>query len=244
MITQILKKNAPALLLLAGVVGFVCTNVLTAKATIKAQEKLEELEKSEEPVETKDKVLTVIPCYVPAVVAGVASAGMIFAGNRKYANIQAGLMSAYTVLQHKFNHYRQKVIEEIGRQREEELLEEIKKERYTEGAFDSSSGNVLVYDDMEDRYLEITMLDLVDAEYQLNKAFTANGKVSLNDFYELIGLEPTANGEEFGWDIETVYDDIGYCWIEIEHELVLQGSEPPYYILRYEAPPVRGYKNI
>lgn len=57
-----------------------------------------------------------------------------------------------------------------------------------------------------------------DAEYHINRNLALRGYVELNEFYEFLGLEPTAFGSEVGWSTEAGAQWYGYSWIDFYHE--------------------------
>ena len=246
-ICNFVEKNKGSLLLIGGFVGFVATNILTAKAAIKYKEKKDELifnlrdERTD--LTLKEEMAIAVPTFAPAVVTGVVSAGLIFGGNRTYAQTQAGLVSAYTLLNTKYSKYRDAALKSLGVDSVKEIETALKQPQIQIAKkVPVSSGSILVFDSYHDRYLETTMEELQDAEYQLNRILILHNRVSLNDWYELLGFEPTIAGEELGWSAEYLYDTCdGYCWIDFEHELVLNDNDQ-YYILKFEVEPIAGYK--
>ena len=73
---------------------------------------------------------------------------------------------------------------------------------------------VLFYEPISDRYFESTLCDVIYAEYLLNYDFCNRDNVLLNEWYQLLGLEPTIEGNELCWDV-----DAGYSWIHFDNRL-------------------------
>ena len=63
-----------------------------------------------------------------------------------------------------------------------------------------SSGEVLCYDTLTDRFFRSTMEDIKRAENILNKELMDYQMVSLSRFFEEVGLNPTPYSEEVGWN--------------------------------------------
>ena len=69
------------------------------------------------------------------------------------------------------------------------------------------------YDSFSQRYFESTIEKVIQAEYHLNRNFMFAGVISLNDFYEFLGLEKTELGDAVGWS--SCNGDI--YWIDFNH---------------------------
>lgn len=51
-----------------------------------------------------------------------------------------------------------------------------------------------------------------------NRNLALRESVSLNEFYEFLGLEPTTFGDGVGWSLELGAKWYGYSWIDFYHE--------------------------
>lgn len=222
-----IKKNAPTILLALGATGMIATNVLTAIETKKIDKELDEnMEKSE-------KIICHAKHYILPVITGGISLGLLFAGNQKYAKIESGLIAAYAALSDRYLQYQKKAGELLG-DRVTELEEALLEEQKSSFPVDVSEGNIIVYDENTQRYYETTILELTDAQYQLNRLFILREQASLNDWCELTGQEYLSYGNDVGWSIPAGYRH-EYCWIEFELEYhTLDGDY--YYILHYPEP--------
>lgn len=235
-----ITKNKAPIMLLAGIAGFVATNYLTAKGAVKQYEERQ----NNLNLSLKEELKIAAKCYAPAVTCGLVSAGLIFGGNKTYAKTQAGLLSAYTLANTRFKNERDAVLKTFGLdgltkvddQIKQPLIEEMKKQPV-------SQGSILVCDTFgkEPRFLETTMEELQQAEYEFNRRFSKNGEINVNYFYELLGFEQTMEGETFGFNAEYLYDKRGDCWIDFDHELVLEDNNQ-YYILKFAVEPIAGYQ--
>lgn len=93
-----LRNNSATILTTVGAIGVVGTAVLTAKATTKANDILEEatIEKGEK-LTVKEKIVVAGPSYIPAILMGTVTVSCIFAANVLNKRHQAALVSAYTM---------------------------------------------------------------------------------------------------------------------------------------------------
>ena len=244
-----MKINKASLMLFGGLVGFVATNVMTAIGTKNYILKKEAMDHDPN---LKEEAALMAVCYGPSVAVGSVSAGLIFGGNKSYAKAQAGLVSAYTLLGTRSNKLKEAVTKAIGveevKKIEQEInqpvIEEAKKQPVSQGSIlvcDTYSGTI--------RFLETSMEVLQDAEYQMNRRLHIFGHVTLNDWYEYLGFEPTIEGETIGWNEEYLYstsqakigeDDVPNSWLDFEHELVLEDNNQ-YYVLKFATEPIAGY---
>ena len=101
------------------------------------------------------------------------------------------------------------------------VRKEIAKDHY-DSSLEKPSGDdlLLFYDEWSNRYFWKTFAEVKEAEYHLNRNLALRYDVELNEFYEFLGLEPTAFGAENGWSLEAGGQWYGYSWIDFEHELV------------------------
>ena len=109
-----LKKNAPTLFSIGGVIGVFVTGALGIVSGIKA----EQIRDGEE-LSKKEFLKRTWKCYVWTILSAIVSSGCIIAGNRlsvKQIMALSGLAAAGSA---KFNEYRAKVKEIIGEEKEE-----------------------------------------------------------------------------------------------------------------------------
>ena len=123
------KKNGATILTCVGAAGVVSTALLTSKATIKANDILENArrEKGEE-LTVLEKINCALPSYIPAILMGVGTVTCIFGANVLNKKQQASLLSAYTLLDQSYKEYRSKVTELYGEEAEKAVEESIKKD--------------------------------------------------------------------------------------------------------------------
>lgn len=162
-----LKKHSPEILLVAGIVGAVTSAVMACKATLKANDIVEESrtqidtihEVSENPEmaekyseEDKKKDLAIvytqtavkfIKLYGPSVLLGVASLGCMVGSNRILNKRNVALAAAYATVDKGFKEYRGRVIERFGKELDKELRYNIKAQEFEKITVDDN-GNETV----------------------------------------------------------------------------------------------------
>ena len=162
-----LKKHSPEILLVAGIVGAVTSAVMACKATLKANDIVEESktqidtihEVSENPEmaekyseEDKKKDLAIvytqtavkfIKLYGPSVLLGVASLGCMVGSNQILNKRNVALAAAYATVDKGFKEYRGRVIERFGKELDKELRYNIKAQEFEKVTVDDN-GNETV----------------------------------------------------------------------------------------------------
>lgn len=230
------KRQSPTILICVGAVGVVATSVATAKATVKATKLLEEAKEEKGAELTKKETFKVAaPAYIPAVVLGATTISCMFGADIINKRRQAALVSAYTMLDQSFKEYKDKVTDLHGEEAETEVRNEIAKDKRKDIQLDKPHSNdvLLFFDEYSNRYFWKTMVEVRDAEYHLNRNFALRGYAELNEFYEFLGLEPTAYGAEVGWSMEAGGAWYGYDWVDFRHDFheSTDPNEPSYYTI-------------
>ena len=68
-----------------------------------------------------------------------------------------------------------------------------------------------------------------------------DGEASLNDFFELLGLNEMKIGDALGWSQECICDFYNPAWIDFEHELVTMEDGMECYIINILVSPMIDY---
>lgn len=242
---NLLKKESPVILGILGAVGVVLTSVMVAKDTQKAEcmviDKENELCRD---LTKKEIVETYIPAYIPSIAIGSATVACIVASTVLNQKQKIALSSAYILLDQSYKKYKDKVVELFGEGTDRDVEREVTKDRIEDlKKPDSVDGNetLIFYEKHYNKLFERSMLEVKDAEYLLNKKFALNGEVSLNDFYEFLGLEKTKEGEILGWSASALSDISPFNWIDFEHDLVKTQDGMEAYEIVFSTSPVPEY---
>lgn len=228
-----------------GITGMVTTTVLAVKATPKALQLLEnkkhELDTdSLAPVEV---VKTTWKCYAPAVITGTVSIACLIGSNSVNSKRNAALATAYKLSETAFSEYRDKVIETFGDKKEKTVRDKISEEKIKETPVNrtevivTGKGQTLFFEPLSSRYFYSTIDTIKRAENKLNKEIICDpfdAGVTVNEFYEEIGLSSTATGDNLGWKIGYLID------IYPSAQMVEEGAEhegEPCIVLNYSNPP-------
>lgn len=232
-----------------GIAGMITTTVLAVKGTPKALQLMEmrkvELEvESLTPVET---VKTTWKCYIPAAVTGVASIACLVGSNSVNVRRNAALATAYKISETAFSEYRDKVVETIGEKKEKTVRDKVSEKQIKENPVTNTEvivtgkGQTLCFDPLSSRYFYSSIDKLNRAanklNFDINTSPFANDGVTLNDFYDEIGIPGTATGDGLGWNLNTglieIYPSAQIVEEGEEHEgepcIVLNFTNPPQY---------------
>ena len=234
-VMKLVQKNSSTILTFMGAAGVIATAVLTGRATIKAVRIVDE----KEALSAKEVVKTVWKEYIPAAGIGITTIACIFGANALNKKQQAALMSAYALLDQAYKEYKSKVKDVLGEEAEQKVEDAIAEEKVPDIC--PEEGKLLFYEPNYGQGFERTMLEVQDAEYRLNQKFAVEGEASLNDFFELLGLNKTDTGDLIGWSQETAWDNYNYTWIEFEHEPKKTEDGREYYQINMPFPPTFGY---
>lgn len=238
-----LTKHGPEILTGFGIAGGITTTILAVKATPKAVRLLEEekLYRADEtgclPEDVKIPPLDVVKlcwkCYIPAALTGAASMACIIGASSANVRRNAALATAYKLSETALTEYREKVVETIGEKKEQVVRDKVNEEQVKKNPVKhdeviiTNNGDTLILDPLSKRYFRSKVDHIKKAENKLNKQMLQSftGYVSINDFYDEIGLETTDVGDELGWNTEnlinirigsTVVDENTPC-IVIDH---------------------------
>ena len=240
------NENGMNILTGLGVVGVATTAVLAAKATPKALELLQEKDEYKqeaygEPLTRFEKVLAMAPAYIPAVLTGLATVSCIVGMNRVSYTKQASLISAYTYLNSSYEEYRRKVKEVFGEEGEAKVRAELGREIELYEKYGSLHEPRLFYDEISNRYFEMSMYEMKEAEYNMNRMFNFLGALKLNEVYEFFNLGPTEYGESVGWSALRDWEVIGYSWIEATFDEITTNDGLQAFAIRFNMQPTKDY---
>lgn len=236
--------NAPTILTALGAVGVISTAVLAVKATPIANDCiLKDLEENGDYEDRWDKFSRVLKVtwrpYSTTAISAIGAIVCIAAAQRTNLRRQAAVIGAYTLSQETLREYREEAQEMLGRKKSQELdgnvaAKKTKKKPYKESnTVIIGNGEAIIYDAFSGRYLKGDIEMVRKAVNDFNQALIANSYASLNTFYELLGMEQTQMGEEFGFKDSALLD--------IEFDAHLDENNHPCLLMRYEVYPSRDY---
>lgn len=228
--TKTLKSNSPEILTALGVSGVITTAYLAAKASFRAADVIRESEAeygyaTDKKENFKIRTKLVWKYYVPAGISGALTIGCVVCASKANGKRTTAAVTAYSLTERAFTEYREKVVEQIGKGKEQGIRDEIAQDRVTRESSGSrevlvvGSGTVLCCDMHTMRYFRSDMESLKKAENAINSKILRDDYVAVNEFYELVGLPYTTSSGHIGWTSDKL--------MELRFSTVLaDGGEP------------------
>lgn len=186
--------------------------------------------------DTKETVIDICKCYAPAIACGTATVACIVSNGVLTYKQQKALTGACMLARESLGRYQSRVKELYGSEVHNNIIDSLVKEDLddvhvtTTGffgedtlEFDGVSEDEPIhtfYDEFSDRYFDSTIEHILQAEYHLNRNWALGADVTVNDFYEFLGLCPMDGGESLGWSWE-----MGIAWIDFSHRVVHKNGE-------------------
>lgn len=201
----------------------IATSIMAVKATPKALSHLEVAKEEKGDDLTKFEIVKVAgPAYIPAIAMGASTLACIFGANILNKRQQAGMASAYALLDSSYKEYRKKTIELYGEEGDKKIKDEIAKDKYNKADIKQSDPDkTLFYDDYSGRYFESTIEAILYAKYALNRDLHMREYATLNEWYDYIKLPHVDSGDELGWSTGMNFDYYWQTWIDFAHNKVV-----------------------
>lgn len=223
----VITANSPQLLVGAALVGIVSTGVLAAKGGYKARGIIDEAEAARaqhelnpetgevdelpgEPLTLTEKVQLTWLCYAAPGVAAASSIAAVVGLHGIHTKRHASMAALYAVSQNKLDDYREKAEELLGSKKAQTLNDHMAQksvdgdppnEDYSDVVI-TGRGNELMQDGFSKRYFLSDVPSVEIAFAKLAGKIESGGDASLNDYYDLIGMEPLNDadiGLRYGW---------------------------------------------
>lgn len=214
--TKFIMKNSPTILTILGV-GMM--GGATVKAIMETPAAAEELAKLEEDTELshkeylKKKARVIFYHYWMTAALAFGGAGMIFWGHHVTLGQTAAAIAAYNMKAEELQKLEKKIADTDGEKRLDKLREEILKDQIQDDVdvlddaeiVDTGRGKMLCYEVISGRYfysdIEKIRKSLNDMNDWINdsRQYGEETDVSLNEWYDYLGLERTKVGNKLGW---------------------------------------------
>lgn len=248
------KNVLPIALSILGIGGVIATAILVAKETPKFNKDLEELKKDDK-TRKIDIVKTAAEDYAPALIVGVATIASVASSTILSKKNEISLSSAAIIADTGWRKYKDKIKKVLGIETHKDILDKLSLDDFAK----------VKEKDRDDLYWEEHVgffkadpEKLAYAYSDINRRlhdeeFTTGsypGVAQLCKFFTEAGVDflvPSINAEDirFGWDIDYLYENYGYIWVNmnIEESTDDQGNkykkiifiEDPIYLDEYES---------
>ena len=230
------RKHSPEILTGIGIAGMLSTTVLAVRATPKALMLIEEKKREKkfavikdggDPDLTRLEVIKVAwKPYIPAAVTGVASIACLVGASSVNARRNAALAAAYALSESTLADYKEKVVETIGEKKAQEVKDAIAKDKVENDPVSrkevaiTDKGETLCYDALSGRYFKSDIEYIRRAVNNLNERLLFDTHISLNEYYDEIGLEEIfPMGENLGWTVDPDSANKGLIELEFSSQL-------------------------
>lgn len=238
------SNNSTTILTSLGVAGVLTTSVLTVRSTIKAYDIYYEAHEdtSEWETDPKEIIKMTWKAYIPPLTVGVMTIGAIIFAHRAHGRRNAALASMYTLSEKTMKLYQEKVVDQIGENKEQAIREEVSNDlrvvEHQEGdlnVYDTGKGKHLCYDVISGRYFKSDVETVRKAMNDMNHSLFSDMWGSLNEFYNYLGLPGIKIGDEMGWNVDTPLD------IQISSTVTEQGE--PCIVVDHEVLPTLDFRD-
>jgi hypothetical protein len=214
-ISNFFRRNGGTILTCLSSIGVIGTAYLTGKAAIKADKELKTLG---EEAPLKEKIRVAAPIYILPAAVGTATIACMFGANGLNRKQQASMLAAGALLEQTYQKYKDKAEELLGKNVvEKNMADEVPPEL-------NKDERLFYYNYYEDgdhpeygSYFNCTIEDLLKAEIETQRQFILCGYVTLNFFFDKLGLKPVEGGDNLGWSAELGHEYYGYSWVDFEH---------------------------
>lgn len=251
--TSRLKSALPTVLSVVGVIGLAATTIMAVKSTPKAMTLIESAKTEKNNDLTRiETVKTVWKLYIPTAVIGLSTASCVIGANVLNKRQQASIASAYALVSNAYFEYKSKVKELYGKETHEKIIASIAAEKshakpIYAGSFIANScldfgeeeKEMLFYDAYSSRYFTSTMSRVLQAEYHLNRNYAIAGGVTVNNFYDFLGIDQIDGGDSVGWSC----CDSEILWIDFDHKKVTLDDGLEAHIIEMIFEPIEEYSD-
>lgn len=237
------SKILGGLAITGGITAVYFAVTATPKAMILLDEKKKEL--GVEKLDAKTIIKTAGPVYIPAAVSMGLSAACTIGGIHVDERRNAALAAACTLSESALKTYQDKVVETIGKEKEQEIREAVTLDKMAKCPEPKSipvakgvKSDDISYDQMvkcweslSGNYIWTSKNALERALNGANKQLLSDFRVTENDLFDYLGMEHNRNGDLLGWDTETTLE------IETFYASKLDEDGMPCLVLDYATPP-------
>lgn len=244
MLKPFIARHEPEILMSMGISGMIFSVIWSIKATKIAVRRLDikKAELQKDKLSVSEIAASTWKLYLPVAISIGLSVPCIIAGNRVSNKRNMALAAAYTLSETALQEYQDKTKEIIGdngyKKIQESISENKVKESYPEsisGVTMIGDGDSLFFEPLSGRYFKTNWNRVSKAANEMNaNAFgSMSGVITLGDWYDILGLSPTALDDTLGWTISDGNKGI----IDISIDAVLTPDSQPCGAIRYNNPP-------
>lgn len=247
-----LVKHSPEILTGLGIAGMISSVVLAAKATPKALQLIEEAKDKADTdkLTVPETIKAAWKPYIPVVLTCSASVACIIGANTVNARRNAALATAYELSRNALTEYKERVVEEIGKEKEQKIQEKVAQKKINEtpnasNVIIAGANKVWFLEPVSGRYFQANVEDIRRVINDLNYRLTGGMEeyVSLSEFYDEIvaiggDLPHTCTSDDLGWNLNRDGQ------IEIDMPAGKMSNGEPCLVLDYHVAPRYDYSKL
>ena len=242
------------------IAGIVLTGISAARAGIKAdkilseqKEKMDTLNEkydADESIEdevfasekksiTIETIKRMVPVVLPPVIIGGATIYSAVSGYSSASKQIAALSAAYNISEKALSEYQEKAKEMLGDKKEMAIKDAVKQDHVKAAPPDKSktiintgNGTTLCMDDQSGRYFYSDPEAIRKAANTINKRMMDEYYISLNEFYDELGLPDITLGDDLGFNIDDGLIDVDHMFTAALHN-----DDTPILVVNYDVSP-------
>lgn len=178
----------------------------TPEALEHIEEKKEELEKDE--LTVTETIEATWKCYLPSLIIFIIACILIIGGQRISTRRAVAAATACSLYETQLQQYQEAAKEVLGDKKEAEIRTQMarnevnsKPPMHGEDIISAGRGNALFYDELSKRYFSSDPAWVDKMFLELNQRLLREMYISLNDYWQAIGLPTTNPGKLLCWDV-------------------------------------------
>ncbi len=207
---QTVQDNSPSILAALAVGGVVTTGLIAHSAGVQYGRDLEyrvSVNDNHVPLTGKEKFELYWKSHAPIFIIGATTITCIIAGTAINNRRNAALAGLVTLGEVTLREYKDKVAQVVTKQKAEQVDKELAQDKLDRA--DSSEiiyvgdGDILLFDTLTSRTFKSTRLAVEKAEVEMGRKLLGEMYISQNEWYDEIGLDRIAMGDDVGWNHDT-----------------------------------------
>jgi len=232
---RVLSKESPTILTVLAVGGVFSSVVMAIRATPRAVTLMDDARIYQNKEELTP--LEILQCtwkeYLPTAIMVGSTVACIIGSNSINMRRNAALASIYAITETTLKEYQTKVKEIVGENKAAKIADEMSQDRLNNKPFDNKEvtiigkGETLFYDSLSARYFKSDIESVRKAVNDFNRELNLDMYKTLNDFYDLLGLDGNILGQDNGWDTD-------YGLLDIHFSAKLADEKLPCIVLNYD----------
>lgn len=204
-----IAKSIPHIFTAAGVLWYgiaVYTAFTSGARAAKADKTLDDTTKEE-----------IVKDILPAVGSFAIGTACVILADAYNTRMLRASNAAYVRLSNNFQEYKAAVVGALGAEANKTALKAAADQNRPDISDELEPGYYHFYEPFSRNDFVAKLEDVVSAEYMANRMLADRGFVTINEFYDELGLAHIDRGNEIGWDVGELGEYFGICWLDFEN---------------------------